>query len=147
MCLLMAKVLDWYDDPTIQWATVGAVVAGILFVYIEVTLRNPYYQFDVLKLRTIRFGFLFYFLLMVLNSSSMFVNVFTGIGMKLDNYQKRNIGQLVYVGLFYRWHCNYLAQCKGVHFKYLFSAGFLFFRDYPPCSCTSRFKVPVYTNG
>lgn len=88
--LTYGKVLDWYDDPTIQWATVGAVVAGILFVHIEVTLRNPYYQFDVLKLRTIRFGFLFYFLLMVLNSSSMFVNVFTGIGMKLDNYQTQH---------------------------------------------------------
>ena len=98
--LTYGKVLDWYDDPTIQWATVGAVVAGILFVYIEVTQRNPYYQFDVLKLRTIRFGFLFYFLLMVLNSSSMFVNVFTGIGMKLDNYQNATLGNWSMLGDF-----------------------------------------------
>ena len=124
--LTYGKVLDWYDDPTIQWATVGAVVAGILFVYIEVTLRNPYYQFDVLKLHTIRFGFLFYFLLMVLNSSSMFVNVFTGIGMKLDNYQNATLGNWSMLGYFIGGIATIWLSVKGVHFKYLFAAGFLF---------------------
>ena len=124
--LTYGKVVDWYDDPTIQWATVGAVVAGILFVYIEVTQRNPYYQFDVLKLRTIRFGFLFYFLLMVLNSSSMFVNVFTGIGMKLDNYQNATLGNWSMLGYFIGGIATIWLSVKGVHFKYLFAAGFLF---------------------
>ena len=124
--LTYGKVLDWYDNPTIQWATVGAVVAGILFVYIEVTQRNPYYQFDVLKLRTIRFGFLFYFLLMVLNSSSMFVNVFTGIGMKLDNYQNATLGNWSMLGYFIGGIATIWLSVKGVHFKYLFAAGFLF---------------------
>ena len=124
--LTYGKVLDWYDDPTIQWATVGAVVAGILFVHIEVTLRNPYYQFDVLKLRTIRFGFLFYFLLMVLNSSSMFVNVSTGIGMKLDNYQNATLGNWSMLGYFIGGIATIWLSVKGVHFKYLFAAGFLF---------------------
>ena len=104
----------------------GAVVAGILFVYIEVTQRNPYYQFDVLKLRTIRFGFLFYFLLMVLNSSSMFVNVFTGIGMKLDNYQNATLGNWSMLGYFIGGIATIWLSVKGVHFKYLFAAGFLF---------------------
>ena len=89
--LTYGKVLDWYDDPTIQWATVCAIIAGGIFLYIESTQRNPYYQLDVFKLRTIRMGFLFYFLLMVLNSSAMFVNVFTGIGMKLDNFQNATL--------------------------------------------------------
>lgn len=97
-----------------------------LFVYIEVTLRNPYYQFDVLKLRTIRFGFLFYFLLMVLNSSSMFVNVFTGIGMKLDNYQNATLGNWSMLGYFIGGIATIWLSVKGVHFKYLFAAGFLF---------------------
>ena len=70
--LTYGKVLDWYDDPTIRWATVCAIIAGGIFLYIESTQRIPYYQLDVFKLRTIRMGFLFYFLLMVLNSSAMF---------------------------------------------------------------------------
>lgn len=144
--LTYGKVLDWYDDPTIRWATVGAVVAGILFVYIEATRRNPYYQFDVLKLRTIRFGFLFYFLLMVLNSSSLFVNVFTGIGMKLDNYQNATLGNWSMLGYFIGGIATIWLSVKGVHFKYLFAAGFLFW-DYPPCLCISRYRTQDYTNG
>ena len=124
--LTYGKVLDWYDDPTIRWATVGAVVASLLFVYIEVTLRNPYYLFDVLKLRTIRFGLLFYFLLMVLNSSSLFVNVFTGIGMKLDNYQNATLGNWSMLGYLIGGIATIGLSVKGVHFKYLFAAGFLF---------------------
>ena len=108
--LTYGKVLDWYDDPTIQWATVCAIIAGGIFLYIESTQRNPYYQLDVFKLRTIRMGFLFYFLLMVLNSSAMFVNVFTGIGMKLDNFQNATLRQLVHAGLPHRRYSHHLAQ-------------------------------------
>ena len=92
--LTYGKVLDWYDNPTIQWATVGAIITGGIFIYIEATQRNPYYQLDVFKLRTIRIGFLLYFLLMMLGYF---------------------IGGIVTIWL----------SVKGVHFKYLFAAGFL----------------------
>ena len=123
--LTYGKVLDWYDDPTIQWATVGAILTGGIFIYIEATQRNPYYQLDVFKLRTIRIGFLLYFLLMVLNSSAMFVNVFTGIGMKLDNFQNATLGNWSMLGYFIGGIATIWLSVKGVHFKYLFAAGFL----------------------
>ena len=124
-CITYGKVLDWYDDPTIQWATVCAIIAGGIFLYIESTQRNPYYQLDVFKLRTIRMGFLFYFLLMVLNSSAMFVNVFTGIGMKLDNFQNATLGNWSMLGYLIGGIATIWLSVKGVHFKYLFAAGFL----------------------
>lgn len=123
--LTYGKVLDWYDDPTIRWATVGAVISAGIFIYIEATRRNPYYQLDVFKLRTIRVGFLLYFLLMVLNSSAMFVNVFTGIGMKLDNFQNATLGNWSMLGYFIGGIATIWLSVKGVHFKYLFAAGFL----------------------
>ena len=123
--LTYGKVLDWYDDPTIQWATVCAIIAGGIFLYIEATQRNPYYQLDVFKLRTIRMGFLFYFLLMVLNSSAMFVNVFTGIGMKLDNFQNATLSNWSMLGYLIGGIATIWLSVKGVHFKYLFAAGFL----------------------
>ena len=94
-------------------------------IYIESTQRNPYYQLDVFKLRTIRMGFLFYFLLMVLNSSAMFVNVFTGIGMKLDNFQNATLGNWSMLGYLIGGIATIWLSVKGVHFKYLFAAGFL----------------------
>ena len=117
--LTYGKVLDWYDDPTIRWATVCAIIAGGIFLYIESTQRNPYYQLDVFKLRTIRMGFLFYFLLMVLNSSAMFVNVFTGIGMKLDNFQNATLGNWSMLGYLIGGIATIWLSVKGVHFKSL----------------------------
>lgn len=123
--LIYGKVLDWYDDPTIRWATVFAVITGCIFIYIEATQRKPYYLLEVLKLRTIRAGFLFYLLLMVLNSSSMFVNVFTGVAMKLDNLQNATLGNWCMLGYFIGTALTIGLSVKGVHFKYLFAAGFL----------------------
>ena len=50
------------------------------------------------KLRTIRMGALLYLLLMVINSSAMFVNVFAGVGMHLDNLQNASLGNWCMVG-------------------------------------------------
>ena len=87
--------------------------------------RNPYYILGVLRLRTIRMGILFYFLLMFLNSSAMFVNVFTGIGMKLDNWQNATLGNWCMAGYAIGGLLTIGLSVKGVHFKYLFAGGFL----------------------
>lgn len=123
--LTYGKTLDWFDDPTIQWATVATVLSGMLFVYMEKTHPNPYYLLDVLKLRTIRISVLLYFLLMFLNSSAMFVNVFTGIGMKLDNWQGAILNNWCMLGYFIGGMATILLSAKGVHFKYIFTAGFI----------------------
>lgn len=123
--LVYGKVLDWYDDSTIRWTTAGAILSGGLFLYIEAVQRHPYYMLDVLKLRTIRMGFLLYLLLMVLNSSAMFVNVFTGIGMKLDNYQNATLGNWSMLGYFIGAMITIGLSVKGVRFKYIFAGGFL----------------------
>lgn len=119
------KVLDWYADATICWATGLAVLSGAAFVYMEATHRNPYFTLKVLNLRTIRMGILLYFLLMFLNSSAMFVNVFTGVGMKLDNWQNAALGNWCMVGYLIGGVATMWLSAKKVHFKYLFAGGFL----------------------
>ena len=61
-----------------------AVVFAILFVYMERNHNSPYFLMDVFKLRSIRMGILLFLLLMIFNSSAMFVSVFAGVGMKID---------------------------------------------------------------
>lgn len=123
--MVYGKVLDWWDDPTIRMAAITAVLTGALFFYMESTHRSPYYQVDVLKLRTIRMGVLFYFLLMFLNSSAMFVNVFAGIGMKLDNWQNASLGNWTMLGYFIGGMITIFLSMKKVHFKYIFAGGFV----------------------
>ncbi len=43
-------------------------------------------------------GALLYLLLMIINSSAMFVNVFAGVGMHLDNLQNASLGNWCMVG-------------------------------------------------
>ena len=123
--MVYGKVLDWWDDPTIRMAAITAVLTGALFFYMESTHRSPYYQGGVLKLRTIRMGVLFYFLLMFLNSSAMFVNVFAGIGMKLDNWQNASLGNWTMLGYFIGGMITIFLSMKKVHFKYIFAGGFV----------------------
>ena len=123
--MVYGKVLDWWDDPTIRMAAITAVLTGALFFYMESTHRSPYYQVGVLKLPTIRMGVLFYFLLMFLNSSAMFVNVFAGIGMKLDNWQNASLGNWTMLGYFIGGMITIFLSMKKVHFKYIFAGGFV----------------------
>ncbi len=124
--LVYGKVLDWYDDASIRTATLVAAVSACIFFYMEKNRHSHYFLLDVFKLRTIRMGILLYLLLMIFNSSAMFVNVFTGVGMKLDNYQNATLGNWCVAGYAIGAISSMILGSKGVHFKYLFAAGFLF---------------------
>ena len=124
--LVYGKVLDWYDDASIRTATLVAVVSACVFFYMEKNRHSHYFLLDVFKLRTIRMGILLYLLLMIFNSSAMFVSVFTGVGMKLDNYQNATLGNWCMAGYAIGAISSMILGSKGVHFKYLFAAGFLF---------------------
>lgn len=124
--LIYGKVLDWYSDPTIWWATGIALVSALAFIYLDVYRKSPYFLWEIFKLRNIRIGVILYLLLMILNSSSLFVNVFTGVGMTIDNWQNASLGNWCMLGYALGVVVILLMRNKGIHFKYLFATGFLF---------------------
>lgn len=124
--LVYGKTLDWFDDPTIRLAAVTFVASGALFAYQETTHRSPYFLMDIFKLRNIRIGIMLYLMLMILNSSSMLVNVFTGVGMKIDNWQAAILNNWCMAGYAIGVILTIVMRNKGVHFKYVFATGFLF---------------------
>ena len=124
--LIYGKVLDWFDDPSIVRSAVLTVVFAAIFVYMETSFHSPYFLVDALKLRTIRMGIALFVLLMILNSSSMFVNIFAGVGMKIDNYQNAILSNWCIVGYIIGAVISVILGSKGVHLKYLFAIGFFF---------------------
>jgi membrane protease YdiL (CAAX protease family) len=96
--MVFGKTLDWFDDPTIRFSSVVCLIFTALFIYLEKTRRSPYFIMEVFQLRVINYGILLFFLLMVCNSSAMFVNVFTNVSMKIDNWQNATLGNWVMVG-------------------------------------------------
>ena len=63
---------------------------------------------------------------MIINSSAMFVNVFAGVGMHLDNLQNASLGNWCMVGYTIGAVIAMALGSKGLHFKYLFALGFFF---------------------
>ena len=124
--LVYGKVLDWYDNSTICWATASAFFFTGLFVYMEATHRSPYFLMDIFRLRTINLGIVLFLLLMILNSSALFVNVFTGVGMKIDNWQNAALNNWAILGYFIGAVIAITLGKRGVHLKYLFALGFVF---------------------
>ena len=78
----------------------------------------------VFRLRSINMGIVLFLLLMVFNTSSMFVNVFTGIGMEIDNWQNAALGNWSILGYFIGAVIAIVLGSKGVKLKYLFGIGF-----------------------
>ena len=123
--LVYGKTLDWFDDPTIVRAALLTLLFGAIFIYLESSRRSPYFLMDLFKLRTINMGVILFLLLMILNSSAMFVNVFTSIGMKIDNWQNAALGNWRVVGYIIGAILSIALGSRGVHLKYLFAIGFL----------------------
>lgn len=123
--LVYGKTLDWFDDPTIVRAALLTLLFGAIFIYLESSRRSPYFLMDLFKLRTINMGVILFLLLMILNSSAMFVNVFTSIGMKIDNWQNAALGNWCVVGYIIGAILSIALGSRGVHLKYLFAIGFL----------------------
>lgn len=123
--MVYGKTLDWFDDRSICTATVLTVIFGALFIYMEASRRSPYLLLDTFKLRSIQYGILLFFLLMVVNSSAMFVNVFTNVGMEISNWQSAILGNWVLVGYFVGCVIGVVLGVKGMHLKYIFALGFI----------------------
>jgi len=149
--LVYGKVLDWYDDQSICWATAVSILFAGIFIYMDATRRSSYFILGALRLRTIRMGALLYLLLMIINSSAMFVNVYAGVGMHLDNLQNASLANWCMVGYFIGALISIVLGSKGVHLKYLFaldffflalSAGFMYF-EVQTAGLYERMKYPV----
>ena len=123
--MVYGKVLDWYSHPYIQWATIVCVVFTLLFIYMEWTRRSPYFLLSTLKLRSVQGGILLFLGLMIFNSSAMFVNIYTSIGMKIDNWQNATLGNWVLLGYFLGLVMAIIWSSKQLHLKWLFALGFL----------------------
>ena len=123
--LVYGKTLDWYDDSSIRWATISFVFFGAAFVYLEMTRRSPYFLLEIFKLRTIRMGIMLFALLMIMNSSSMFVNVYTSLGMQIDNWKGALLNNWCIAGYALGCIVTMMMRNKNIHFKYVFAGGFL----------------------
>ena len=122
--LIYGKTLDWFDNTVVCWAGTICLISTTLLVFFIANSKKPYIVPTIFKSRRIVTALLLFFLLMVLNSSSMFVNVFTGVSMSLDNIQSASLSNWSYIGYFVGAIAAFIMVKKNVRFKYMFAVGF-----------------------
>lgn len=122
--LVYGKTLDWFDDFTIRLAGAVFLISTSVLLFLVTNTRKPYFDLNVFKSKKVVTALLFFTLFMIINSSSMLVNAFTAVSMKLDNYQSASLGNWALVGYLIGGAMSVVMTYKRVPFKYMFATGF-----------------------
>lgn len=124
--LIYGKTLDWFDDISIRIASILFLLSLGLFIVIETNSKSPYLMLQVLRQKNVLIAVTMFMLLMLVNSSSMLVTVFTDVSMKINNVQKASLSNYSMIGYVIGAITASIMAKKNIHFKYLFCVGFLF---------------------
>lgn len=124
--LIYGKTLDWFDDTSIRIAFILFLLSLGLFIVIETNSKKPYFMLQVLRQKNVLIAITMFMLLMLVNSSSMLVSVFTGVSMTIDNAQNATLSNYGMIGYLAGAIIASMMAKKRIHFKYIFCVGFSF---------------------
>lgn len=119
------KTLDWFDDHSICLASALFFLSLGLFIIIECNSKLPYLQLKAFTQKNMLIAGLLFLLMMSLSSSSLLMNLFIGISMKTDNVQTTLMNNYSIIGYLIGVILSVVMAKKRVHFKIIFSFGFL----------------------
>lgn len=123
--LIYGKTFDWFDNQLIIYASIIFFVSAGLFLILESQNKHPYLDFQIFSFRNVIIALSLFVMLMILNTSSMIVSTFIGISMKTDNWQKAVLSNYSLIGYVIGAVIAMLMAKWNIHFKYIFSIGFL----------------------
>ena len=122
---IYGKTLDWFDSPPINYSLIILFISTGVFLILEIYSKRPYLDLKIFSFRNVVIALSVFIMLMVLNSSSMLVSTFVGISMKIDNWQNAVLSNYSLVGYVIGAIIAFLMAKWNMHFKYIFSIGFL----------------------
>ncbi|MBO1736160.1 MAG: MFS transporter [Coprobacter sp.] len=124
--LIYGKTLDWFDNPNIRLAAYISLVSLGIFLLLQANSQKGYIKLEIFSVRKGLIACLMFMFIMILNSSSILVNAFTGVAMKIDNFQSANLGNYTIIGYIAGAVTAAVMAWKKIHYKYIFSVGFLY---------------------
>jgi len=123
--LIYGKTLDWFNSYWIKLAFAIMITSFGIFFLMQVRSRKPYLDFKIFSFKNTIVALLVFFLSMTLNGSSVLVNVFSGISMKTDNWTNALLNNYCLIGYLTGTVASVVMVKKNIHFRYIFSIGFL----------------------
>ncbi len=124
--LIYGKTLDWFDNSLMNYSLVILLLSTGVFFILETYSKRPYLDLKIFSFQNVIIALLVFVMLMVLNSSSILVSTFVSISMKIDNWQNAVLSNYSLIGYVIGAILATLMAKLNMHFKYIFSIGFLF---------------------
>lgn len=122
--LIYGKTLDWFSSPRIVLATGLLLVSSGAFLWRM--QKSDYLPMQVFTFRNVTLSVLLFFLFMVANSASSFIQSFAKLSTPINNAQSAQLALWSIIGLLGGFALSLWLVVRRVHVRWIFSVGFLF---------------------
>lgn len=124
--LVYGKTYDWFDNGYICAAFAIMLVTAGLFLYMQATTKAaPLLELGVFRYRNTWIAVGVFLLLMLINSSTLFVTTFVKLSTCAGNLESAAISRWSILGCVIGLVMCLAMVVKKVHFRYIYSTGFL----------------------
>lgn len=124
--LVFGKTLDWFDSRSMRVALAVAAVGGGLYLWLAAhTAERPLLEAGVFGHRYTWYGIGIFVLLMLVNSSTLFVTTYVKLSTYAGNLESAAISCWALPGCLAGLLLSLFLILKGVHFRYIYALGFL----------------------
>ncbi|WP_316819793.1 hypothetical protein [Pedobacter gandavensis] len=96
--LSYGRILDWWNDQSIQFALFAAVLFGVWFIQRQMILKRPFLSLEVFKRKPVLMSLLFIFLMGIFFASSGIQSAFTTGVLKYSALSNAEINLILAVG-------------------------------------------------
>lgn len=123
--LVFGKTYDWFDSLSIRAASALTLVAGGLFLWLQSSARRPLLRLGIFRYRYTWYSVGIFLLLMLVNSSTLFVTTYVKLSTCAGNLESAAISCWALPGCLAGLLLSLFLILKGVHFRYIYALGFL----------------------
>lgn len=123
--LVFGKTYDWFGHSAICIALAVTLICGGLFLWFSVIRRKAVLELGIFRYRYTWYSIGIFLLLMLINSSTLFVTTYLKLSTCSGNLESATVSCWAIPGCLAGLVFTVVCVLKGVHFRYIYAAGFL----------------------
>ncbi len=124
--LVFGKTYDWFDSVSMRVALVLACVCGGLFLWLSALAgRGRLLELGISRYRYAWYSVGIFLLLMLINSSTLFVTTYLKLSTCSGDLESATVSCWAIPGCLIGLTITLVCVVQGVHFRYIYAAGFL----------------------
>ena len=124
--MIFGKTYDWFDHRSMRAAWAVMLVGGGAFLWLSAAVRQKrVLELGIFRYRYTWYGIGIFLLLMLVNSSTLFVTTYLKMSTASGNLESAAVSCWAIPGCVAGLVFTLVCVFRGVHFRYIYAAGFL----------------------